>query len=135
MIRTEISTNKGGNSMKPKHIKKLQAQSKKLTATRISRNIFRVESASHPDEVQTVSLRVARAGRIVGECSCEWSQHQGVACSHVLAALEHLAERKGRTLSFWLNPEDAERQNRRTLFLAADRHSPEDGVWITSRTA
>ena len=121
--------------MKPKHIKKLQAQSKKLTSTRVSRNIFRVESASQPDEVQTVSLQVGKDGRIMGECSCEWSQHQGVACSHVLAALEHLAEQKGRTLSFWLNEEDAERQNRRMLFLSGDRRTSEDGVWITSRSA
>ena len=121
--------------MKPKHIKKLQAQSKKLTAKRVSTNLFRVESASHPDEVQTVQLRVDEGGAIVADCSCEWAQHHGVACSHVLAALEFLAERKGRTLSFWLNPEDAERQNRRTLFLAADPKNAEDGVWITSRSA
>ena len=121
--------------MKPKHIKKLQAQSKKLSARRISRDLFRVESASHPDEGQTVRLHVAEDGAIVGECSCEWALHHGVACSHVLAALAWLAERKGRTLSFWLSPQDAERQNRRTLFLAADAHKGEDGVWITSRSA
>jgi hypothetical protein len=55
-----------------------------------------------------------------------------VGCTHVLAALEALAARRGRVLSFWENREAARRQKRRTFYLPG---RDDDGIWITSRAA
>jgi len=49
-----------------------------------------------------------------------------------MAALEHLAARKGRRLSFWLSEDDARRQKRRVFFMPDKRQK--NGVWITSRS-
>jgi hypothetical protein len=59
-----------------------------------------------------------------------------VACSHVIAALEALAAKRGRTLSFWNDYDQARRQKHRTFYLSARRNKRDtDGIWITSRQA
>jgi hypothetical protein len=119
--------------MIPKNIKLLQAQSKNLRARRTGRHTVVVESATEPELHYTVHVRFGEDGKVVQTtCDCEWAKHSGVACSHVMAALEHLAKTKGRNLSFWTSEEAAQRQKQRTFFLTAG--NPGNGVWITSRT-
>lgn len=118
-------------NMKPKHIKQLQAQSRKLQARRVDHDTFVVESISNPVANHVVTVKFERDGTIHTRCTCEWAVNQGIACSHVMAALEHLASMRGRTLSFWLTEEEAKRQKQRVFCLADQRR--DDGVWITSR--
>ncbi|NJL95942.1 MAG: SWIM zinc finger family protein [Anaerolineae bacterium] len=120
--------------MKPKYIKQLQATSRDLDAVRVAKHQVLVESATDPADAHLVTVRYEDGHTIYARCTCEWSQHNGVACKHVMTALEELAATKGRTLSFWLTPEDARRQKQRTFYLARYSTDP-DGVWITSRTA
>lgn len=119
--------------MKPKYIKNLQTQSKQLTVQRTSKNTFVVASRSDPAARHTVTIRAVDDGEIFARCDCEWAEHQGIACAHVMAALDTLAARRGRKLSFWLTVEDAERQKHRTFRLVG--RGQDDGVWITSRSA
>ncbi len=118
-------------NMKPKYIKQLQAQSRRLQARRVDHDTFVVESVSNPVANHVVTVKFEHDGTIHTRCTCEWAINQGIACSHVMAALEHLASIRGRTLSFWLTEEEAKRQKQRVFYLAGGRH--EDGVWITSR--
>jgi len=120
--------------MKPKNIKQLHVQSKQLAVRRVGKNAFVVQSQSDPHTRHTVTIRHLGAGQIAAGCNCEWAEHQGVACSHVIAVLGWLAARRGRKLSFWLNAQDAERQKHRTLHLV-DSSGTQNGVWITSRSA
>jgi hypothetical protein len=119
----------------PVNIKDLQARSKGLRV-----RVFAparpqdpytavVESASTPTFNQIVTVRFGPAGEIHARCTCEWARHGGLACVHVLAALNALAERKARTLSFWLTPEEAQRQKQRVLKLVSGGGE----VWVTSR--
>lgn len=117
---------------KPQKIKALQAESRGLKTHRVGRNIIAVTSASEPGKEYHVRIRYER-GVIQARCDCPWGKFGGVACSHVMAALETLAEGKSRRLSFWLNEADAERQNRRTFYLTNRPGTAQDGVWITSR--
>ncbi len=116
--------------MKPKNIKSLQSQSRHLTAHWVKDNQIEVQSSSDPDEKHYVSFRFGDDGLIHADCTCEWAQFNGVGCSHVMAALQHLANFKNRTLSFWINPEDARRQKQRVFTLEGDS---EEKLWITSR--
>jgi hypothetical protein len=51
-----------------------------------------------------------------------------------MAALEYLASKKNRRLSFWTSQADARRQKQRVFYLSAGGQDPDDeGVWITSR--
>lgn len=118
--------------MKPKNIKQMQSHSRKLTVRRTDRNTFVVESASNPVANHAVTVIFSPDNTIRTRCTCEWATHQGIACSHVMAALEYLASQKGRTLSFWPSKEEAGRQKHRTFRLTDGTNS--DGVWITSRT-
>lgn len=119
--------------MKPQQIKALQAESRRLQTRRIGTDCIAVSSASEPGKEYHVQIRYGD-GVIHARCDCPWGQHGGIACSHVMAALESLAQDKSRRLSFWLSEEDADRQNRRTLFLTNGGHGDDDsGVWITSR--
>lgn len=118
--------------MKPKHIKQLQAQSRKLQARRVDNDTFVVESISNPVANHIVTVRFQPDGTINTRCTCEWAINQGVGCSHVLAALEYIASIKGRTLSFWLTEEEAVRQKQRVFYLSGAKR--DDGLWITSRT-
>jgi hypothetical protein len=118
--------------MKPRNIKQLQAESRKLQAHWLDSDTVIVESRSDPDHCHAITFTFDGDDQVYAHCTCEWSQNHGVACSHVMAAMEHLAELKGRTLSFWLTMEDAKRQKSRTFYLAR-RQDDNNGVWITSR--
>jgi hypothetical protein len=119
--------------MLPKNIKQLQSQSRELQARRVDRNTVVVESTSNPMANHVVTVRFDDDEHTIStRCTCPWAIHNGVACSHVMAALEYLASLKDRTLSFWLTEEAARRQKHRTFFL---RGTNGEGVWITSRPA
>src|SRR5215217_619087 len=102
--------------MKPRRIKHLQAKSKKLDARVINPEangepfVVVVGSGSNPRLNRIVTIRFERNGMIDARCTCRWAQYGGVACTHVLAALQKLAARKKRSLSFWLTLEEAHRQ-------------------------
>lgn len=120
--------------MKPRNIKALQAQSRHLRAWRLDRNTVRVESISNPESWHDVTITFGRGGVIRTRCTCTWAQHRGLACSHVMAALDHLAQQKRRTLSFWTSEDEARRQKHRVFRLVGGDGVHDSGVWITSRT-
>jgi uncharacterized Zn finger protein len=117
--------------VKPKNIKRLQAQGKELNAHILNRHTLAVASATSPLANHIVTVEYGPDGTIHARCTCPWAINGGVACSHVIAALERLANTKGRTLSFWTSKEEAERQKHRVFYLAGERD--DEGVWITSR--
>lgn len=119
--------------MKPKEIKKLQAQARYLQARQIAPDMFIVQSRSNPHAHHIVSIDREADGSLRARCTCPWAQNGGYGCSHVMAALQHLASRKHRALSFWLDKSDAERQRHRMLHLAGDRREQDSGIWITTR--
>lgn len=119
--------------MIPKHVKSLQAQSRRLQARRVDKHTMVVESVTNPAANHVVTVRFDPDGTVHARCTCEWALHHGVACSHTMAALEYLAGLKHRTLSFWPDEQAARRQKQRLFFLTGNRH--EKGVWITSRAA
>lgn len=120
--------------MLPKHIKQVQRRSRKLTARQVGRQTVVVDSASESPGRHAVSVRYDADGEtIIAHCTCNWSNHNGVACSHVMAALAMMASRRGRALSYWLTEDDARRQRHRRFFLT--RGARTEGVWITSRPA
>ncbi|MEO0563353.1 MAG: SWIM zinc finger family protein [Chloroflexota bacterium] len=120
--------------MKPRNIKQLQEDSRDLTVVALNPNQLVVESASDPLNSHTVDVKFLPNDEVRTRCTCEWAQYHGVACRHTMAALEHLAAHKGRTLSFWLDETDARRQKRRTFRLVGEQ-APSERVWITSRRA
>jgi hypothetical protein len=93
-----------------------------------------VESVSNPFANHIVTVRFNPDGTIQARCTCPWALNRGVACSHIMAALEYLAGQKGRTLSFWATHEQALRQKHRVFYLTGPAERAE-GVWITSRRA
>jgi uncharacterized Zn finger protein len=119
----------------PTQLKDLQEKSRKLQIKLLNPERagepFRalVESSSALSHL--VTIRFDRSGKIDATCTCAWAEHGGVGCSHVIAVLNHLAELKRSSLSFWPTQEDARRQKRRTFQLTSKRG--EDGLWITSR--
>lgn len=118
--------------MKPKHIKRIQSRSRRLKVRQVSRDTFVVTSISSPVAHHIVSVTFGTDATVRARCTCPWAINHGIACAHVMAALEYLASRKERTLSFWSNVEDARRQKHRLFLLTGDNS---DGVWITSRSA
>ncbi|MCK6577808.1 MAG: SWIM zinc finger domain-containing protein [Anaerolineae bacterium] len=117
--------------MKPTDIKRLQKRSRVMRVTRVTPTTLVVYSRSNPQLQHIVTIEWDRRAGIRARCTCPWAQHGGAACSHVLAALNFLAAEKHRTISFWLNVDDARRQKHRVLTLRAG-----DGdVFITSRPA
>jgi hypothetical protein len=119
--------------MKPRNIKRLQAQSRKMRVYWIGRNTLAVESTSNQLANHIVTVGFKADGTVHARCTCPWALNHGVACSHVMAALEFLAAQKQRTLSFWPTEADARRQKQRVFYLRGSRNG--DGVWITSRGA
>ncbi len=123
--------------MKPTRIKELQARSKHLLVRVIDPvapgepYVLIVNSGTTTTLNRVVTVKFERNGSITARCTCKWAEHGGVACTHVIAALNKLAERKDRALSFWLNQEDAHRQKRGVFRLTGERIG--DQVWITSR--
>ncbi len=123
--------------MKPTNIKRLQSRSRRLRARRVDRQTLVVESASNPAANHVVTVRFYPDGTLRARCTCPWALNRGIACVHVMAALEYLAARKGRTLSFWPSHSDAARQKHRVFYLhgANGTNGDNGGVWITSRPA
>jgi uncharacterized Zn finger protein len=121
--------------MKPKKIKTLQAKSKRLTV-RVIDPVYPddpyamiVSSGTQRTLNRIVTVKFERDSTITARCTCRWAQFGGAACSHVIAALQKLAERKQRKLSFWLTAEEAHRQ-KQSLFRLRNGG---DDIWITSR--
>ena len=122
--------------MKPTEIKKLQQRSHNLLVRRITPNTLVVTSRSNMNAHHVVSIETEAGGTIHARCTCPWAINGGVACSHVIAALEALAARRGRRLSFWTDVSEAQRQKKRIFYLRGTKLRTEnEGVWITSRAA
>jgi uncharacterized Zn finger protein len=121
--------------MKPKNIKHLQVRARQLQAHIIDRRTIVVESTTTPTANHVVTLDYDSEGTIRARCTCPWALNGGLACTHVLAALDALAARRGRALSFWSDYAEARRQKHRTFRLAGKRNQDDDGLWITSRAA
>ncbi len=119
--------------MKPVNFKELQGRAKTLRASRINRRTYVVQSLSSQTANHIVTLDYTPDDGIQARCTCPWAINGGVACTHVIAVLEKLAERRGRRLSFWTSENEAQRQKRRRFYLKGGK--PSEGVWITSRTA
>jgi hypothetical protein len=120
--------------MRPKNIKHLQESARDLRAIPVNPQLVIVESTSNPTANHVVTVEYDSDGTIHARCTCPWALNGGVACSHVIAALEQLAERRGRRLSFWTDQTEAQRQKRRLFYLRGTKRR-DDGVWITSRSA
>jgi hypothetical protein len=121
--------------MKPKNIKQLQAQSRQLEARRVDKHTLAVQSASNALANHIVTVEFYPDNTIHARCTCEWALNRGIACTHVMAALEYLAGMKERTLSFWPTQADARRQKQRVFYLTGSHQNTDtEGVWITSRT-
>lgn len=121
--------------MKPTNIKHLQVRARQLQAHIIDRRTIAVASTTTPSANHIVTLDYDSEGTIRAHCTCPWALNGGIACSHVLAALDALAARRGRALSFWNSRAEARRQKHRTFRLAGNTSTDEDGLWITSRSA
>ena len=120
--------------MKPTNIKSLQAQSRHLSARLVDKHTMVVESTTNPTANHVVTVRFGANDQVYARCTCEWATHNGIACSHVMAALEYLASLKERTLSFWPTQDDALRQKQRVFYLSGGPNDDgQRGVWITSR--
>lgn len=118
----------------PTNIKQLQDKSRNLRARRVDNHTYVVQSTTSPFASHVVTVTFDDDGHTIhARCTCPWAEHNGIACSHVLAALEYMASLKQRTLSFWIDAEEARRQKRRMFHLAGSNE--QDGIWITSRSA
>ena len=116
----------------PTNIKDLQNKSRDLMARRVDNQTYVVASATSPTAHHVVTIQYDKDGRkLKARCTCAWAEHNGIACSHVLAALEYMASLKHRTLSFWTDEEAAKRQRHRIFNLVGG--NSEDNIWITSR--
>lgn len=116
----------------PSNIKQLQNRSRDLQARRVDNQTYVVESTTNPSAHHVVTISFSNEGKeLNARCTCAWAEHKGIACSHVLAALEYMASLKNKTLSFWTDEDAARRQKHRLFRLVSktDKH----GVWITSR--
>lgn len=121
--------------MKPKHIKVLQSQSRELNCQMLDKHTILVESATNPNAQHVVTVNFDEENYVHARCTCEWARHRGVGCTHVLAALEYLANFKKRTLSFWVSEDEARRQKHRRFYLVSGSGKRTNGIWITSRAA
>jgi hypothetical protein len=123
--------------MKPKNIKNLQGRARKLRTSIIDSHTVVVESTTTSTASHVVTIHYDSEGTIHTRCTCPWAMNGGIACSHVIAALEALAGKRGRALSFWTDPEEARRQKRRLFYLSGSRRADREnsGIWITSRSA
>lgn len=124
--------------MRPIQLKSLQAKSRNLIVRVIKPEnkgesfVAIVTSQSSMALNRVVTIKFHRDGTINARCTCQWAEHGGIACCHVIAALTKLAARKHRKLSFWLTPEEAMRQKQHVFQL---RGGFEDNIYITSRRA
>jgi len=121
--------------MNPVNVKQLQRESRRLRVQPLGKGRMAVSSATNPNKAYVVTYAFGKDGKTVyANCTCEWGKHHGIGCSHIMAALEYLAHRKGRTLSFWPDEQAALRQNHRRFYLTS-RARRNNGLWITSRKA
>lgn len=120
--------------MKPKNIKRLQVRARRLETHIIDSHTVVVESTTTTTASHVVTIHYDQDGTIHTRCTCPWAINGGIACSHVIAALDALAARRGRALSFWTNPDEARRQKRRLFYLVGPQNN-NSGIWITSRSA
>lgn len=120
--------------MKPTNINTQSAAARQLQAHIIDRRTIAVASTTTPSANHIVTLDYDSEGTIRAHCTCPWALNGGIACSHVLAALDALAARRGRALA-WNSRAEAQRQKHRTFHLLGSTSSDEDGLWITSRSA
>ena len=128
----KCSTHHGSKGdMRPTHIKRLQEQAKDLRARVISHDTVIVQSVSNAVANHVVTVEFGPDNTVRARCTCPWAINGSIGCSHVLAALDALASKKGRALSFWLSDEEAKRQKHRRFFL---KGNGKDGIWITSRS-
>ncbi len=118
--------------MKPKDIKRLQRRSRALIVRRVSRGVYVVSSRSSPNLQHIVTVESLPEAAISARCTCPWAQNGGYGCSHVLATLHYIANRQKRTISFWGDLDDAQRQKHRILRLISANDEP---IYITSRPA
>lgn len=123
----------GVTAMKPREIKKLQARSRNLRARVVAPNTLIVTSRSNPYAHHIVTLETEPDGIIHARCTCPWAINGGYGCSHVMAALNHVAAKQKRAVSYWLDLDAAKRQRHRILRLAGARQ--EGDIYITSRPA
>lgn len=114
---------------KPTEIKKLQQRARNMEARVVGPDTLVVTSRTQPTMQYIVTIQNQSDGSLRSRCTCTWARHGGYACSHVLAALHHLAAKKHRAISFWLSKEDAERQKQRVLWLVGEG----GGIWMTTR--
>ncbi len=119
--------------MKPKEIKRLQRQARRMRVRVIGPDTLLVESRSHSHAHYIVTIEKDGADSVRGRCTCPWAQNGGYGCSHVMAALSYLAARKRRAISFWPSRDDAARQKQRILHLLGDTAPDDTGLWITTR--
>lgn len=120
--------------MKPKNIKRLQVRARHLETHIIDSHTVVVESTTTATASHVVTIHYDSDGTIHTRCTCPWAINGGIACSHVIAALDALAARRGRALSFWANRDEARRQKRRLFYLVGPQNN-NSGIWITSRSA
>jgi len=109
------------------HPKQIQKKSRHLTVRQVHPNWFKV--SSDEDNVEyDVNLGVNG-----GTCNCMWgrcrpSHDHRSGCSHVIAAMNYRAMKRGKRVSIWTNKADARRQHRPTLQIG-------DGLFLTTRPA
>jgi uncharacterized Zn finger protein len=118
--------------MLPQNIKRGQKVSNRLTVTKVAKNTFVVCSETDFSKHYTVNIYYFGGDTIGAACDCEFGNHGGVGCKHVMAALSELSKGKGRILSFWKTEEEALQQKRRVLRLTG-KSGMGDTIYITSR--
>jgi hypothetical protein len=121
--------------MRPKRIKFLQTRSKELPTVVIDPvekgdpYVVVVGSRTNRYLNRVVTVTFEPDGAVNARCTCQWARSGGTGCVHVIAALQKLASRKQRSLSFWLSPEEAKRQKQHVIKL----RGVDEDIWITSR--
>jgi uncharacterized Zn finger protein len=119
--------------MSPREIKKLQARSRALRVEVLSPTVVSVVSRTQPPVQHFVTVEWLGDGAIRARCTCPWGLNGGMCCSHVMAALNELASRKHRVVSFWDDRDVAERQKHRLLRLVG--HTDDEQLFLTTRPA
>lgn len=117
--------------MKLTNLKGQQGRARSLKVHIVNRNLIVVGSTTTPTANHVVTVEYDSEGIIHTRCTCPWAMNGNVGCAHSVAALEALAAKRGRALSFWETKADARRQKHRTFYLAGKR--ADEGLWITSR--
>jgi hypothetical protein len=111
--------------MMKRKAKQIQQKSRQYEVKRLTPNSYRV---SDPDSGRAYIVNLGLNG---GTCSCPWGQYRPdddrrSGCSHVVAAMNYRAEKKGRRISAWTSINAARRQHRPILPIG-------DGLILTSR--